>query len=140
MRLEREVRERCSPPARSCSLVFSNLQPLFCSFALLILVFSPLMANKKKRSSPSKYQLKRQKSLAASQLVNNSTILALRARSSSGTIHATVHPISNSDLNPPLVSPPQSPCPTHLIPSSSHSSEPQHCGDSPSINHVFVAD
>ncbi|KAJ6904042.1 hypothetical protein NC651_021251 [Populus alba x Populus x berolinensis] len=39
-----------------------------------------------------------------------------------------------------MVLPPQSPCPTHLIPSSSHGSEPQHRGDSPSINHVFVED
>ena len=98
------------------------------------------MANKKKKSGPSKYQLKQQKSLAASQLVNNSAILALTARSSSGTIHATVPPNSNSDLSPPMVLPPQSPCPTHLIPSSSHGFEPQHRGDSPSINHVFVED
>ncbi|KAJ6907745.1 hypothetical protein NC651_018242 [Populus alba x Populus x berolinensis] len=97
------------------------------------------MANKKKRSGPSKYQLKRQKSLAASQLVNNSAILALGARSSSGTVHGTVPPISNSDLSPPMVSPLQSPCSSQPIPSSSHGSEPQHHGDSPSINHVFVA-
>ncbi|KAJ6856767.1 hypothetical protein NC651_038439 [Populus alba x Populus x berolinensis] len=94
------------------------------------------MANKKKRSGPSKHQ----KSLAASQLVNNSTILALGARSSSGTVHGTVPPISNSDLSPPMVSPLQSPCSSQPIPSSSHGSEPQHHGDSPSINHVFVAD
>ncbi|KAJ6865061.1 hypothetical protein NC651_035580 [Populus alba x Populus x berolinensis] len=49
-------------------------------------------------------------------------------------------PNSNSYLSPPMVLPPQSPCPTHLIPSSSHGSEPQHRGDSPSINHVFVED
>ncbi|KAJ6959613.1 hypothetical protein NC653_037845 [Populus alba x Populus x berolinensis] len=98
------------------------------------------MANKKKKSGPSKYEIKRQKSLAASQLVNNSTILALTAPPSSGTVHATVPPNSNSDLSPPIVLPPQSPCPTHPIPSSSHGSEPQHRGDSPSINHVFVED
>ena len=94
------------------------------------------MANKKKRSGPSK----RQKSLAASQLVNNSAILALEARSSSGTVHVTVPPISNSDRSPPMVSPLQSPCSSPPIPSASHGSEPQHHGDSPSINHVFVAD
>ncbi|KAG6766600.1 hypothetical protein POTOM_030689 [Populus tomentosa] len=98
------------------------------------------MANKKKKSGPSKYQLKRQKSLAASQLVNNSAILALTAQPSSGTVHATVPLNSNSDLSPSMVLPPQSPCPTHLIPSSSHGSKPQHRGDSPSINHVFVED
>ena len=94
------------------------------------------MASKKKRSGPSK----RQKSLAASQLVNNSAILALEARSSSGTVPVTVPPISNSDLSPPTISPRQSPCSSPPLPSSSPGSEPQPHGDSPSINHVFVAD
>nr|TKR75465.1 hypothetical protein D5086_0000285070 [Populus alba] len=99
------------------------------------------MGNKKNRSGPSKYQIKRQKSLAASHLVNNSAILALEARSSSETVHGTVHPISNSNLSPPMVSSPQSPCSTqHISSSSSHGSEPQHHDDSPSIKHVFVAD
>ncbi|KAJ6866809.1 hypothetical protein NC652_038140 [Populus alba x Populus x berolinensis] len=93
-----------------------------------------------KKSGPSKYEIKRQKSLVTSQLVNNSAILALTAPPSSGTVHATVPPNSNPDLSPPIVLPPQSPCPTHPIPSSSHGSEPQHRGDSPSITHVFVED
>ncbi|KAJ6912009.1 hypothetical protein NC652_022327 [Populus alba x Populus x berolinensis] len=63
------------------------------------------MANKKKKSRPSKYQLKRQKSLAASQLVNNSAILALTAQPLSGTVHAIVPPNSNSNLSPPMVLP-----------------------------------
>ncbi|KAG6735727.1 hypothetical protein POTOM_061611 [Populus tomentosa] len=74
------------------------------------------------------------------ELVNNSTVLALAARSSSRTVHATVSPNSNSDLNPPMVLTPQSPCPNHLVLSSPHGSEPQHRGDSPSINHVFMED
>ncbi|KAG6735781.1 hypothetical protein POTOM_061553 [Populus tomentosa] len=98
------------------------------------------MANKKKKSGPSKYELKRQKSLATSHNLNNFAILALTTPPSSGTVHATVPPNSNSDLSPPIVLPPQSPCPTHLTPSSSHGSEPQHRYDSPSINHVFVED
>ncbi|KAJ6912868.1 hypothetical protein NC651_015356 [Populus alba x Populus x berolinensis] len=77
------------------------------------------MRNKKHKSGPSK----RQKSLAASHLVNNSAILALEARSS-------------SKEGPPLMSSRS----TQHICSSSHGSEPQHHDDSPSIKHVFVTD
>ncbi|KAL9400756.1 hypothetical protein Peur_004605 [Populus x canadensis] len=97
------------------------------------------MANKKKKVGPSKSQLKQQKLLADSQLVNDSTILALVAPSR--TVHATVPQNSNSNQSPPVVLAPENPYPNHQIHSPVHSYVPlYHVDPSPSINHVFMED
>jgi hypothetical protein len=53
------------------------------------------MANKKKKAGSHKSQLKQQKLLADSQLVNDCTVLALEALSLSRTIHVTIPIPSN---------------------------------------------
>ncbi|KAL3573227.1 hypothetical protein D5086_027131 [Populus alba] len=78
---------------------------------------------------------------AASQLVNDSIVLALAAPSLSRTIHAIVPPNSNSNHSPHVTLTPDSPCPNPhtLFPSPSLMST-YHVDPSPSINHVFVED
>lgn len=98
------------------------------------------MGNKKNRSGPSKTKIKRQKSLAASKILNDSAVLALGAHPSSATVHGTVPQISNSNPIPPLVSPSPSPRSSQHLLSSSHGADTQTRGDSPNINHVLLAD
>ncbi|KAL3573305.1 hypothetical protein D5086_027209 [Populus alba] len=78
---------------------------------------------------------------ADSQLVNDSTILALEAPFLSRIVHVIVPPNLNSNQSLPVVLAPKSACPHHHVISASHGSVPQNHGDpSPSINHVFVKD
>ena len=78
---------------------------------------------------------------AVSQLVNDSTVLALVAPSLSHTIHATVPPNSNSNPSPPITLTPDSPCPNpHTLSPSPGTVSTYHIDPSPIINHVFVED
>jgi len=89
------------------------------------------MANKKKKAGSHKSQLKQQKLLADSQLVNDCTVLALEALSLSRTIHVTI-PIPsnlNSNQSSPVVLAPESSCPNHHIISAPCGSLPQKHGD-----------
>jgi hypothetical protein len=99
------------------------------------------MTNKKKKIGSHKSQLKQQKLLADSQLVNDCTVPALKAPSLSHTVHVTVPVPSNlnSNQSPPVVLAPESSCPNHHVISALRGSLPQNHGDpSASINHVFV--
>ncbi|KAJ6880894.1 hypothetical protein NC652_034043 [Populus alba x Populus x berolinensis] len=97
------------------------------------------MANKKKKVGSYKSQLKQQKLMVDSQLVHDSTVLALAA--SSHTIHAIVPLNSNSNQSPPIVLVTQRLCPRHHIISSPHGSKHQYHGNPfPCINHVFMED
>lgn len=97
------------------------------------------MVNKKKKARSHKSQLKQQKLLADSQLVNDSTILALTTMSLSCTVHATVLPNSNSNYSSPITLALDSLCPNPKIHSSSYGPVSQyHVDPSPSINHIFI--
>ncbi|KAG6735706.1 hypothetical protein POTOM_061642 [Populus tomentosa] len=119
-------------------VVLGGVFPL-CCWLRRWLYFLLVMANKKKKVGSYKSQLKQQKLMADSQLVDDSTVLALAA--SSHTIHAIVPLNSNSNQSPPIVLVTQHLCPRHHIISSPHGSKHQYHGNPfPCINHVFMED